>query len=269
MLFTLHMEIRCEVILRICGCLQSNYMLDQPITEPDAAILDLNSDLIKFDEDLITYLRPQEHKLVASLCSSLISHTIHHLTMSNRDRSSRPPSLSTSTNQLYRFITTGIGLLIDTVLVTNTSRITSMNANGCRRMQLNMLVLQQNLKNVESEVVLKRSAQYYDLFAAGPDAIIARIKAAHHHHHHHHQEGTNSGVEVDAGPGRTQQQQQQQQQQQRRQDLSLPFSHEELKFLIELSYSESLTSDRREAAMQANRALQDHLSQLNELTRSL
>ena len=85
------MEIRCEVILRICGCLQSNYMIDQPITEPDPAILDLNSDLIKFDEDLITHLRPQEHRLVDSshiyiiiIFSSLPVHPPIRSTISHR-----------------------------------------------------------------------------------------------------------------------------------------------------------------------------------------
>ena len=66
-LFTLHMEIRCEVILQIIESLQGNYVLEQASNEPDQAVLNVNADLVGFDEDLITYMRPQEHRLVAAL----------------------------------------------------------------------------------------------------------------------------------------------------------------------------------------------------------
>ncbi len=62
MLFTLHMEMRCNVIFHINQSLESNYVLDQPINEADATILALNTDLVKFDEDVTTYLRPEEHR---------------------------------------------------------------------------------------------------------------------------------------------------------------------------------------------------------------
>ena len=51
-----------------------------------------------------------------------------------------------------------------------------MNVNGCSKIQLNILVLQQNLKNIEPAALLSRSALYYDLFSAGPDAVIAKAK---------------------------------------------------------------------------------------------
>lgn len=65
---------------------------------------------------------------------------------------------------------------MDQVLVSMASNIHLMNANGCGHIQLNILVLQQNLKNIEPSAVLARSALYYDLFSAGPDAIIAKAK---------------------------------------------------------------------------------------------
>lgn len=200
-LFTLHMEIRCEVILQIIESLRGNYVLEQASNEPDQAVLNVNADLVGFDEDLITYLRPQEH----------------------------------------RFVTTGLTLLVDHLLVANAPRIKAMNVYGCERMQLNMLVLRQNLKNIEPEMMdLTRSAQYFGLFIAGADAIVARAK-----------EDAGSGSSGhDAQPG----------------ERRVRFRHEELKFLMELCYSEALSSDRREAALQANRALNDHLLRLSEHT---
>ncbi len=177
-----------------------------------------------------------------------------------------------------RFITTGLGLLVDTLLVTNASSIKAMNSAGCQRMQLNLLVLQQNLKNIEPDVVLRRSAQYFDLFLAGPDQIIEKAKEALQSKNGSSSSGTNNpdkkkeeqkeveessdakkgsengdtnaGREVDEGEGK----------------VLLPFSHEELKFLVELCHSEALSSDRREAAMQARRQLNDRLLRLSEFT---
>ena len=110
----------------------------------------------------------------------------------------------------------------------NAGQIGAMNLHGCARVQLNTLVLQQNFKNIEYDVLLTRSARFFELFVAGPDAIVARAKEA--------------GSE------------------------GLEFSYGELKILIELCYSEALASDRREVAMQAKRTMNDHLLQLSEHT---
>ncbi len=91
---------------------------------------------------------------------------------------------------------------MDQILVAMASNIRRMNANGCGKIQLNILVLQQNLKNIEPAALLTRSALYYDLFSAGPDAIITKAKE--------------SGKECG-------------------------FSYEEMKKLIELCYSEALS----------------------------
>jgi exocyst complex component 4 len=115
---------------------------------------------------------------------------------------------------------------MDSALLDLSTRIKSMNAAGCGRMQLNILVLQQNLKNIETLALLPRSAAFFDLFTAGADAIITRARE--------------TGGE------------------------DLGYSYEELKGLVELCYSEALMSDRREVAMQAKRALDDHLLQLSE-----
>jgi exocyst complex component 4 len=217
---------------------------------------------------------------------------------------------------LNRFITSGIGHLVDTLLVHNASRIKAMNTLGCDRMQLNLLVLQQNLKNIEPAVALVRSAHYFDLFAAGPDAIIALTKAAREARGANGSNGTsgangvNGGSGADGGaaggggaaaaaasttttPTTTATATSGSGQESSTADASsssinnnnnnnnkeaaaaamaapmgtdLPFSHVQLKFLVELCYSESLSSDRRDAAMQANRALNDHLLQLSGYT---
>ena len=93
-------------------------------------------------------------------------------------------------------------------------------------MQLNILVLQQNLRNIEARGSLPFSATFFDLFDAGPDAIVAKAK--------------------------------------QNQGKDLGFSYEEMKALVELCYSEKLQSERREVVLQAKRALDDHLLQISE-----
>ncbi|MCJ1247248.1 Exocyst complex component 4 [Trapelia coarctata] len=185
-LLTLHVDIRHGLIHMISRVLKAPYLLDQAVNEPDPNILALNADLLSFDDNLTVFLPDKE----------------------------------------YSFITTGLGLLLDTLLVGNASRIPVMNLNGCQRMQLNILVLQQNLKSVENGVNMTRSAQFFDYFAQGANVIIEKAKAT-------------GGKD-------------------------LGFSMEEFKVLVELCYSEALQSSQRDVAAQAKRALGDHLLQLSE-----
>ena len=127
---------------------------------------------------------------------------------------------------ILRFIANGLGQLMDQAILMNSSRIQVMNENGCRRMQLNILVLQQNLRNIEPKALLTRSATFFNFFSTRPDAIIARAKET-------------------GGKG-------------------LEFSYDELKVLVELCYSDAMSSPRREVAMQAKRNMDDHLLQLSE-----
>jgi exocyst complex component 4 len=78
---------------------------------------------------------------------------------------------------MYPRLTHGLAQLMDTYLLALCTRvITRMNSHGCAHMQLNVLVLQQNLRNVDSRALLPHSALYFDLFNAGPYAIVARAK---------------------------------------------------------------------------------------------
>ncbi|KAL8734880.1 MAG: hypothetical protein Q9166_001232 [cf. Caloplaca sp. 2 TL-2023] len=185
-LFTLQVDIRCGIAHMLGQLLSAPYSIPYPTNDPDPSVLSLNSDLLSFDDALSSYLPLKEH----------------------------------------RFITAGLAELVDTLLVTNASHIESMDANGCGRMQLNILVLQQNLKAIEGDVSLSRSAHFFELFAEGADAVIARA--------------TETGAE------------------------DPDFSLEERKALLELCHSEALQSTQRETSMQARRKLTEQIRQLEE-----
>ncbi|KAI4289950.1 MAG: hypothetical protein L6R35_000775 [Caloplaca aegaea] len=183
-LFTLQVDIRCGIAHMIAQMLQAPYSLEYPTNNPDPGVLSLNSDLLSFNDTVLTCLPPREH----------------------------------------RFITGGLTAWMDALLVSGAARIVSMNANGCGRMQLNILVLQQNLKAIEGDISLSRSARFFELFAQGEDAVIAKARE--------------TGWK------------------------DMDFSLEELKALLELCHSESLQSPQRESSVQARKRLEEHLRQL-------
>lgn len=176
------------------------YLLPYPAQDPDPTVLTLNADLLSFDDTLTSHLPEREH----------------------------------------RFITTNLALLVDTLLVRNAANLEAMNRNGCGRMQLNILVLQQNLKAVEgdnSSVALWRSARFFDFFMQGAEKVVQRARDA----------AASAAEEAGNDPA------------------ELGFSLEELKVLVELSYSEGLRSAQREVAVQAKRGMSDHLFVLSEV----
>ena len=185
-LLTLHMDIRYGINFMMSQVLEGPFILNQPVTEPDPSILRLNADLLAFDDTMTAHLPEKE----------------------------------------YRFMTSGLGLLLDSFLIVNAKNVKVMNNNGCGRMQLNILVLQQNLKSVENDVVLTKSAQFFELFQEGSKAVVERA-----------QKGKGS-------------------------DLGL--NETEIKVLIELCYSEALNSPQRDIAAQAKRAMQDDLLLITE-----
>jgi exocyst complex component 4 len=190
-LLTLHMEVRCQIVHSLALALSPKsapYLLEQVVNDPDPRILSLNASLVSYDETIARLLRDAE----------------------------------------IAFIRTGLGLLIDSFLVTNAGMVTTMNAHGCGRMQLNILVLQQNLKNIEADVSLDRAARFFDLFTEGADAVIRTAK-----------EGKESGSSV--------------------------FSYEELKTLVELCYSEQASSPERGISTVAKRAMGECVLELSKL----
>ncbi|KAF3771246.1 hypothetical protein M406DRAFT_32760 [Cryphonectria parasitica EP155] len=204
-LLTLHMEVRCRIAYSLRVVLDPKtapYLLDQDVKEPDPQIISLNSELVAYDETIVKYLRERE----------------------------------------VAFIRTGLGLLINSYLVSNASKVAPINSRGSGRMQLNILVLQQNLKNIEAGVDLARAANYWALFDQGADAIVTKAKddaakaAA--------GEGMDGAAPIGRDPDR--------------------FTYDELKALIELCYSEMLASKERGIENSARRAMGDKLLELSE-----
>ena len=241
-LLTLHIDIRCGIIHIITRTMSgpnpptvrnSEPLTPAPSTEtwwhiimnqPTAAsptILQLNNDLISFDTNISTYLGPSEHW----------------------------------------FITSGLARFIDRVFVACTRYIGAMNENGALRLQLDVLVLQQNLKNIivdpttssttgsadpnsQEMVALPRSAKFLDWFLEGEEKALDYAKEE---------------KEIFAAQG----------------DQALaagngePFTYEELRVLVNLCFSEILRGPRgaesREDFMTSKKASADALLRLNEI----
>lgn len=200
-LLTLHMEIRCRIIHSLRVALSPEtapYVLgEQEIKEPDQPVLSLNSELVAYDETIVRFLRDKE----------------------------------------IAFVRTGLGLLINTYLVSNALATQPMNLRGCERMQLNILVLQQNLKNIEAGVDLTRAANYYSLFQDGPDQIVEKAKRD--------KEREAKGSPVPEAER---------------------FTYDELKALVELCYSEQLADPERGVAAAAKRKMGEKVLALSEFT---
>ena len=199
-LLTLHMEVRCRIAysLRVAMSPEAApYLLDQDVREPDPQILSLNNELVAYDETVARFLRDKE----------------------------------------TAFVRTGLGLLINSYLVGNALMTSPMNAKGCGRMQLNILVLQQNLKNIEEGVDLARAANYYALFDQGPDGVVEKAK-----------EEAGKALEGADGSGTD----------------ADRFTYDELKALVELFYSEQLANPERGIENAARRQMADKLLGLSE-----
>jgi exocyst complex component 4 len=124
-----------------------------------------------------------------------------------------------------RFITTGLASLIDEQIIGSAPHIPVLNAAGCNLLQLNVLVLQHNLKNIEPQVQLLRSTLYFDLYAGGPNNVIAHAKTK---------------------------------------SKSVGFSFEQMKVLLQLCYSEALKSDQQDVSAAAEKGLEEHMQQLSQ-----
>ncbi len=138
------------------------------------------------------------------------------------------------------FVRTGLGLLMNSYLVLNAGMTAPMNGKGCGRMRLNVLVLQQNLKNIEAGAELGRAAGYFELFEAGPEAIVKRAR----------EDSAAAAEAAAAGDGK--------------EGGGVRFTYDELKGLLELCYSEQLADPERGVAAAAKRQLADKLLGLSE-----
>ncbi|KAJ5191456.1 uncharacterized protein N7498_010441 [Penicillium cinerascens] len=242
-LLTLHVDIRCGIIHMLTKTMSgpnpptvrnSEPTTPSPSTteswwhiilnQPTAAspsILQLNSDLIAFDTNISTYLGPAEHWFIAS----------------------------------------GLARFIDRVFVACTRYIGAMNENGALRLQLDVLVLQQNLKNIivdtttdsvtspvdptpQEIVALPRSAKFLDWFLEGAEKSLDYAKEEKEAF------ATQGDKALAAGNGE-------------------PFTYDELRVLVDLCFSEMLRGPRgaesREDFMAAKKASADAMLRLNEV----
>ncbi|KAJ5865311.1 uncharacterized protein N7529_007227 [Penicillium soppii] len=245
-LLTMHVDIRCGIIHMLTRTMSGpnppTLRNSEPATpspnttenwwhiimnQPTAAsptILALNNDLIAFDTNISTYLGSAERW----------------------------------------FITSGLARFIDRVFVASTRYIGAMNENGALRLQLDVLVLQQNLKNIiidpagdaptsatdlhaqasEEVVALPRSAKFLDWFLEGAEKSLDYSKDE-------KEAFASQGAKaLAAGNGE-------------------PFTYDELRVLVDLCFSEILRGPRgtesREDFMSAKKASADALLRLNEI----
>jgi Xaa-Pro aminopeptidase len=233
-LLTLHIDIRCGVIHMLAKAMAgptyaqihndtsstpapTNWHLIMP-TPPSAAsptILELNNDLIALDTNISTYLGHDER----------------------------------------RFITSGLARFIDRVFVSSTRFIGAMNQNGALRLQLDVLVLQQNLKNIITDslprnsqshevVALPRSAKFLDWFIEGADKALEYAK-----------EEKEAFAAQGYGALAT--------------GNGEPFTYDELRILVELCFSEIMRGPRgvenREDFLAAKRSNGDAMLRLSEV----
>lgn len=137
---TLHLELRLQILSGVQKALSTTYLLRQPYNDPDPAILALGRQLVIADEDLETFLPPSQHRL-------LLLHLAH-------------PASS--------------------ALISFTSSIPAMDAPaGIGRMHLNILVLQQVLKDIEPSSSLQQAADFWSWFEDSPTEMVKGVQEGH------------------------------------------------------------------------------------------
>ncbi|KAB5575981.1 Sec8 exocyst complex component-specific domain-containing protein [Coniochaeta sp. 2T2.1] len=217
-LLTLHAELRCLILSSLTQTLSPStapYLLTQEVTNPDPLILSLNSDISLFDSTTSSYLP-------------------------------LPRELS--------FLRTGLGALISHFLVSRAAVTCPINLKGSGRMQLNILVLQQNLKNVEPGVDLAWAANYFALFDKGAEGVLEKAREDAREDAERSTEGGGEGGGKKEGEGERKLRRERQR-----------YTYDELKTLIEMCYSEQLADPERGVNASAKRAMGDKLLGLSEV----
>lgn len=256
-LLTLHVDLRCGVIHSLTKSLRgaNNTTLDQPSTTLPTPSQDPTGSAFAAEEKQnYSWLLQQPPTAASPLVLEL-----------NNDLIAFDTSASSSLGTKERvFVNRGLGQLIDHLLVAGADKIEVMNSYGAQRMGLDILVLQQNLRNIaittsstpgsadmisvhrdtgissgsggDADIVLEKSAGFYNLFLSGPDKTIETVKRA-----------KIEGLGKNDPP-------------------IASYSFDELKTLIELCYSEGLRSNEkgREESLKARKGLQDSLLWLEE-----
>ncbi|KAK5166248.1 exocyst subunit [Saxophila tyrrhenica] len=129
---TLHIDLRLHLLSGVSAALNTTYALGQPYNDPDPAILTLSEDLGSYDAQLSAHLLPPQHAFLAS----------------------------------------NLHVTANTALVGLVSTVPALDTHGSGRMGLNILVLQQSLKLLQPFADLGKAAQFYELGAKGPEAVV-------------------------------------------------------------------------------------------------
>lgn len=131
---TLHLDIRLHLLRGIYTALDTSYVLSQPPSDPDPAILALTNNTTAYDATISALLlQPQ-----------------------------------------YAFLIRNLHVLVGNALCSLVGCIGGMDVHGGQRMRLNVLVLQQCLKSVEPRSSLERAARFYGFAESGPEAVVER-----------------------------------------------------------------------------------------------
>jgi len=131
---TLHVDMRLQLLSGIYTALDTSYSLGQPYNDPDPSILALSTSMATYDVAISAHLLPTQ----------------------------------------YAFLTNSLHVLVNNALCSLVGTVPAMDAYGNSRMQLNVLVLQQSLKNVQSTASLEKAARFYDLAERGAESIVSR-----------------------------------------------------------------------------------------------
>lgn len=131
---TLHLDLRLHVLHALGAATRATYALKQPYNDPDPAVLALSADLAAYDTQLAAHLLPHQ----------------------------------------YAFLTGGLHVLASAALVALVALVPAMDRFGLARMQLNVMVLQQCLKNVQPDGTLRRAERFYRLADGGCEGIVTR-----------------------------------------------------------------------------------------------
>jgi len=140
-LYTLRIDVRCRTIHYIGLAMRTgNYVLEGEATEPDPNIIDLNATLTACEEAITATVAPQQRT----------------------------------------FIFEGLGLLMESLLITYSRRIRKANAAGVRKINRNILALQQNQRAIADDPRssnLERAKKYYALYSFTPAKLLASIRS--------------------------------------------------------------------------------------------
>ncbi|PNS15529.1 hypothetical protein CAC42_788 [Sphaceloma murrayae] len=133
---TLHLELRLETLVGVSRALSTTYLLNQPYNEPDPSILALNRTVLGFDNELSARL-PQGN---------------------------------------YKACVAKLADMVDVALIRFATAVPAMDEFGAKRMALNILVLQQGLKEVDAEADLGRAARYWEMWDSKGDSVVREVR---------------------------------------------------------------------------------------------